>query len=73
MNCSRFVARSARRAQRDGYKLFGLLAQQMAGVSNQFRYRVGFRRIVIAADLTASIYEHHSRAVHWKSLRIASV
>ena len=32
MNCSRFVARSARRAQRDGYKLFGLLAQQMVRV-----------------------------------------
>ena len=53
--------------------LFRLLAQQMGGVSNQVRYRVGFRRVVIAADLTMSIHEHHSCAVHRKSLRIASV
>ena len=53
--------------------LLGLLAQQMTGVSNQFRYRVGFRSVVIAADLTMSIHEHHSCAVHRKSLCIASV
>ena len=53
--------------------LFRLLAQQMAGVSDQFRYRFGFRSVVIAADLTMSIHEHHSRAVHRKSLCIASV
>ena len=52
---------------------FALLAQQMVGVSKQFRDRFRFHRVVIAADLTMSIHEHHSRAVHWKSLRIASV
>src|SRR5437867_3698993 len=50
-----------------------LLAQQMMRVSNQFRYRLGLRRVVIAADLTMSIHEDHSCAVHRKSLRIASV
>ena len=73
MSCSRFVARSNRREERDGYKLFGLIAQQMVGVSNQVRYRVGFRSVVIAADFTMSIHQHHSCAVHRKSLRIASV
>ena len=54
-------------------QLLRLLAQQMVRVSNQFRYRVGFRRIVIATDLTMSIHQDHSGAVHRKSLLIASV
>ena len=81
MNAHNFLHRQTRRLQ-SRYPasdtpattdLPELLAQQMVGVSNQFRYRVGFGRVVIAADLAMSIHEDHSCAVHRKSLLIASV
>src|SRR4030095_7084807 len=52
---------------------FWLLAQQMFRVCEQFRHRVGFRSVVIAADLAMSIYQYHPRAVHGNSLGIAAV
>ena len=52
---------------------FGCSRSKMIRVGKQFGHRFGFRRVVIAADLTVSIHEHHSCAVHRKTLRIASV
>ena len=55
------------------YSLFRLLPQQMVSVSNEFCYRVGLHRIVVTTDLTTSIHQDHSSAVHRKSLCIVSV
>src|SRR5437667_3704385 len=53
-------------------QLFWLLAQ-MVRIGKQFSDRLGLGRIVIAADLTMSIHQHHPRAVHRNSLGIAAV
>src|SRR6184192_4051268 len=54
-------------------ELLRLLAQQMVRVREQLGNRFRFSRVVIATDLTMSIYEHYSRAVHRNSLRIAAI
>src|SRR5437773_7701478 len=53
-------------------QLVGLLAQQMICVCEQFRYGLRFSGIVITADLTAPIHQHHPCAVHGNSPFIRS-
>jgi len=45
----------------------------MIRVGNQFRHCIGFGRIVVTADLTMPIHEHHPRAVDRNSLCITAV
>src|SRR5438876_1584888 len=54
-------------------QLVGLLAQQMICVCEQFRYGLRFSGIVITADLTAPIHQHHPCAVHGNSPFIAAI
>src|SRR5712691_4859748 len=52
---------------------FRLLAQKMARIGDQFCHCVRLGRIVIAANVTVSIYQHHACAVHRRPRFFATV